>query len=333
MNEYLEGDARNINCSLHRIAAFIRQRKIEDKSAEDIPQIAEFSFAAWVFLSSIYESGWDKLEENKDKKSFRQCLSSQFNRKLSTSFSQKKEDKGKGKPANISKVPLPIHPKPSKSVLAKYKFYKGDQMTRPKSYTQASKGDVNEIIKIKDAFPKLSPNFFLEIHKVINNLDMKGKLKFNMTTKGPSRKQVIIPMGSNNPDRVMAHSNIHVANINSSLKNIKSEVTVDFIRPNNKGIIVTTNKVAATSDLKVIEDYMKNLNDVDLNNVMSPRLLQLKSYLKILGIPYLVENTNLSLTHDIVERILKTTHIFNDVVLASCLCIIKIFHKSDMAVI
>ena len=333
MNEYLEGDARNINCSLHRIAAFIRQKKLEDKSAEDIPQIAELGFAAWVFPSSIYESGWDKLEENKDKKSFRQCVSSQFNRKLSTSFSQKKEDKGKGKPSNISKAPPPIHPKPSKSILAKSKFYKGDQMTRPKLYAQASKGDVNEIIKIKDAFPKLSPKFFLEIHKVINNLNMKEKLKFNMTTKGPSCKQVIIPMGLNNPDRVMACSNIHVANINSSLKNIKSEVTVDFIRPDNKDIIVTTNKVAATSDLKVIEDYIKNLNDIDLNNVMSPRLLQSKSYLKILGITYLVEDTNLSLTCDIVERILKTTHIFNDLVLALHLCIIKASPKYDMAVI
>ena len=165
-------------------------------------------------------------------------------------------------------------------------------MTRPKSYTQASKGNINEIIKIKDAFPKLSPKFFLEIYKIINNLDMKGKLKFNMTTKGPSHKQVIIPMGSNNLDRVIARSNVHVANINSSLKNIKSEVksevTVDFIRPNNKGIIVITNKVAATSDLKVTEDYMKNLNNVDLNDVMSPRLSQSKSYLKILGILYLI---------------------------------------------
>jgi len=243
-------------------------------------------------LSSIYESGWDKLEANKDQKSFCQCVSLQFNRKLSTSFSQKKKDKGKRKPANISKAPLPIHPKPSKSVLAKSKFYKGDQMTRPKSYTQASKGNINEIIKIKDAFPKLSPKFFLEIYKIINNLDMKGKLKFNMTTKGPSHKQVIIPMGSNNLDRVIARSNVHVANINSSLKNIKSEVksevTVDFIRPNNKGIIVITNKVAATSDLKVTEDYMKNLNNVDLNDVMSPRLSQSKSYLKILGILYLI---------------------------------------------
>ena len=305
MNKYLEGDARNINCSLHRIAAFIRQKKLKDKSAEDIPQIVEFGFAAWVFPSSIYESGWDKLEENKNKKSFHQCVSSQFNRKLSTSFSQKKEDKGKRKPANISKASPPIHPKPSKSVLAKSKFYKGDQMTRPKSYAQASKGNVNEIIKIKDVFPKLSPKFFLEIHKVINNLDMKGKLKFNITTKGPLCKQSIIPMGSNNPDRVMAHSNVHVANINSSLKNIKSEVTVDFIRPDNKDIIVTTNKVAATLDLKVIEDYMKNLNNVDSNDVMSSRLPQLKSYLKILDIPYLVEDTNLSLTCDIIERILN----------------------------
>jgi len=171
MNKYLEGDARNINCSLHRIAAFIRQRKLEDKSAEYIPQIAEFGFVAWAFLSSIYESDWDKLETNKDKKSFCQCVFLQFNRKLSTSFSQKKEDKGKRKLANILKVPPPIHPKPSKSVLAKSKFYKGDQMTRPKSYAQASKGDVNEIIKIKDAFPKLSPKIISEIHKVINNLD------------------------------------------------------------------------------------------------------------------------------------------------------------------
>jgi len=51
INEYLEGDARNINCSLHRIAAFIRQKKLEDKSAKDIPQIAEFGFVAWSFHS------------------------------------------------------------------------------------------------------------------------------------------------------------------------------------------------------------------------------------------------------------------------------------------
>jgi len=35
---------------------FIWQCKLEGKTAKDIPQIAEFEFAAWKFLSSIYES-------------------------------------------------------------------------------------------------------------------------------------------------------------------------------------------------------------------------------------------------------------------------------------
>ena len=46
------------------------------------------------------------------------------------------------------------------------------------------------------------------------------------------------------------------------------------------------------------------------------RLPQLKSYLKILGILYLIEDTNVPISSDVVKRIIKSTHIFNDVVLA-----------------
>ena len=49
---------------------------------------------------------------------------------------------------------------------------------------------------------------------------------------------------------------------------------------------------------------------------MSPRLPQSKLYLKILNILYFVENNNLSLTSDIIERIIETSHIFSDIVLA-----------------
>ena len=34
INEYLEGNAKNITCSLYRMVAFIRQWKLEDKTAE-----------------------------------------------------------------------------------------------------------------------------------------------------------------------------------------------------------------------------------------------------------------------------------------------------------
>ena len=48
-----------------------------------------------------------------------------------------------------------------------------------------------QFLKIKDAFPKLSSK---EIHNVAFNDKQQAKPRINMTTKGPSRKQVIMPM-------------------------------------------------------------------------------------------------------------------------------------------
>ena len=55
----------------------------------------------------------------------------QFNRKLSNNISVKSlppNKSVKGKQADISRIPLPISPKPSKSVLVKSKFYKKNQI-------------------------------------------------------------------------------------------------------------------------------------------------------------------------------------------------------------
>ena len=66
-----------------------------------------------------------------------------------------------------------------------------------------------------------------------------------------------------------------------------------------------------------MEKYIKDLNDVDSNDIMSPRLSQSKSYLKILGIPYFVKYTNLSIILDIMKRVIQSNYIFNDLVLVS----------------
>jgi len=97
--------------------------------------------------------------------------------------------------------------------------------------------------------------------------------------------------------------------------------------------MITTNKVVSTLDLNIIKKYLKNISVIDSNDIMAPRLLQSKSYLKILKIPYLIENTNISISSDITERILQSTHIFNNVVLTSKLRIIKAFHKLSIVVI
>ena len=46
INEYLEGNAKNIMYSLHKIMIFVRWCKLEDKTAKNILQISEFSFVA-----------------------------------------------------------------------------------------------------------------------------------------------------------------------------------------------------------------------------------------------------------------------------------------------
>ena len=140
-------------------------------------------------------------------------------------------------------------------------------------------------------------------------------------------------MSMNNAERIITQTNAHIANINKAFKEVKSDISADYICSNNREIIITTNKVAASLDLNIVEKYMKELNNVDLNNVISPRLLQLKSYLKILGVPYFIEDTNLPITLNINKRVIKSIHIFGNMVLALYSYIIKASLKSDIAMV
>jgi len=152
---------------------------------------------------------------------------------------------------------------------------------------QASKQDINisEIIKIKENFPALNAKEIDQIHNIVNG-NPKTKPHIQMMTKGPSRKQIIISMGSENITKLMKNSSLHVTNINWSLRNLKSDVLVNFICSDLTEVMVVTNKVAVQSDLYIIEKYIKNVNDIASLNMEVPQLLQSKSYLKIICIPY-----------------------------------------------
>ena len=106
-----------------------------------------------------------------------------------------------------------------------------------------------------------------------------------MTTKGPSKKQVIIPMSGENNNNFIKNSATHVANINRHLRNAKLEVLVDYICLDPLRISIITNKVSLQSDLQIIDQYVKNSGDINAFQVDEPRLPQLKLYLKIIGIP------------------------------------------------
>ena len=86
-------------------------------------------------------------------------------------------------------------------------------------------------------------------------------------------------------------------------------------------------------DLQVIKNYVKNVENINLENIKAPRLPQSKFYLKIIGISYLIENTNIPITSDFIKSIIKVNHIFNNLLFASISQIIKTSSKSNIAII
>ena len=155
-----------------------------------------------------------------------------------------------------------------------------------------------------------------------------------MTTKGPSRKKIIIPMSRDNVLSFMKNSSLHVANINRNLRNAKSDILVDYLRSENSDITVITNKVAQQSDMSIIDNYVKNLNDINSLQVDKPRLPKSKSYIKITGILFFLHaNSQEKLTSDNIEVILKQNHIFNNISLISKPRVIKVSPKSDMSIV
>ena len=109
-------------------------------------------------------------------------------------------------------------------------------------------------------------------------------------------------MNVKNKSSFIKESSAHVANINRVLKNVKLEIIANFICSNNRSIIITTNKIVSTLDLQTIEKYIKNVNNIKSNYIKALRLLQSKSYLKIIGIFYLLEDSNTFISSDVVKK-------------------------------
>ena len=140
-------------------------------------------------------------------------------------------------------------------------------------------------------------------------------------------------MNSDNIKKFMSKSSNHVSNLNRVLKNIKSDIMVNFIHLDPLGIMIITSKVASKSDLQSINNYVKFTNSIDSNDVKVPHLPQSKSYLKIISILYFQEVSLSPITPKLVKDIIKQNQIFDNVILVSKPCVIKAFPKSYMTIV
>ena len=126
-----------------------------------------------------------------------------------------------------------------------------------------------EVLKIKKALLALNVKKINQINNIVKG-NPKPKLQIQKTTKGPSRKQIIVPMSKENNSNFMKNSALHVANINRQLRNAKSKVLVNYIQSDPLGITVITSKVFQQSDLLIIDQYIKNSNDINSLQVKEP---------------------------------------------------------------
>jgi len=59
------------------LSSFLKQRNLEGRDGNSIPQLDLFSESAWSFISAIFESGWDQLDTS-EKSSFQEKVTSQL---------------------------------------------------------------------------------------------------------------------------------------------------------------------------------------------------------------------------------------------------------------
>ena len=122
-------------------------------------------------------------------------------------------------------------------------------------------------------------------------------------------------MAKSNAELIINSANSNIANINNCLRKAKSDIIADFIHLTNNGVIINMNKPAIASDLAIIEKYVKNINNISADNINCLHFPKSKSYLKIIGLPHQTEQG--ILTPESVKDILKNSHLFESVILAS----------------
>ena len=250
---------------------YITNKQVNNVTANDLKDFKGISDTIWEFISLVYEAKWDSLYTNNKSTTLKVKISSKFTLRIAPNPSKNNKEIAKPIPITIEKaLSLPSLPAKSKkeiNIISKY-FQSNKPTMDPKKptkfYAQASKQTANtsEVLKIKESFSALNAKQINQVNNIVKG-NLKLKPHIQMIMKGPSKKQIIDPMSSNNNNSFIKNSIAHEANINKLLKNTKSEISANYICSDPIGISIITNKVVLQSDLQIIDQYMKSSEDIN----------------------------------------------------------------------
>jgi len=76
--------------------------------------------------------------------------------------------------------------------------------------------DATGLLKLREAFPSLPSKKIIKMHEISNpNNKSLNRPKLYMTTKGPSRKHILVLLDNVDKEKIFSCVNEHIALINS----------------------------------------------------------------------------------------------------------------------
>ena len=188
---------------------YITNKQVDLAKFNDLENFNSIGEAIWNLILSIYQFKWDTFIANKNSNILRQKILSKFTPKVLPISNKSHKSLDKPTPVSIKKIPPFIPTKLQKKVNQISCYFKNikpvniSKLTQ-RSYIQVFKQTTNisKVIKIKDTFLAFGTKKINQIQNIVNG-NPKPKLCIQIMTKELSRKQIIIPMSSNNIKKFM----------------------------------------------------------------------------------------------------------------------------------
>jgi len=93
-----------------------------------------------------------------------------------------------------------------------------------------------------------------------------------MTTHGPTRRQVLVPLDSAAAELIVANAASAVQFCNKGLVEARSKLRVESVCKAWDGVSMSTNSVASAAELEVIKQWLKKTAGLGERTEVEPRL-------------------------------------------------------------
>jgi len=161
------------------------------------------------------------------------------------------------------------------------------------------------LLQLKEVFPNLLQATIISMHQAslgIARTSQRGSSHLavsktlKMTTQGPTRHQVLIPLDPAAAETVVANAALVVISCNKGLVEAHSKLRVESVCKVWDSVSMSTNSVVSAAELEVIKQWLKKTAGLGESTEVEPCLPQSKSFLKILGILYWDSKSSLPIT-------------------------------------